>query len=114
MSSLRPALPLLLGLASACGISEDRFATKAAQEWCEFYSECGTLESYGDTVDACEAVVEELTKDYLSAPDCEYDGGLARQCLRDISEQSCDAGEDSQGDVACDDVCGDTTAGETE
>ena len=113
MPQLRAVPPLLAALILAgCGISEDRFATRSAEARCEFYADCGTLESYGDTLDACKAQVEALTKDSLNAEDCDYDAQAARQCLQDIKEASCDAEDNDEGDVACDDVCGESTGGD--
>ena len=101
---------LALGLLTSCGLSEDKYATKISTAQCALYEECGYLQAYGDTVAACEAAIEELTKAYVTDETCEYDPKAARQCLKEVKETECDT--DGEGDSSCDDVCGDGSAEE--
>lgn len=90
----------------ACGPSPDTFAEDFPAAYCDYSATCLTgdsqAEGSGLCVDAVAIVVDELTEDV----DCEYDRGVAGDCMALL-----EAGECSESDDMLD-VCEDVYTGD--
>lgn len=95
-------------LLTGCGLSEEKFAAQAAEKACSLYEECGYIEYFGGSYDACVTQMEAATLAYVQSAECEYDAGAAKDCLKEWDDVSCDGGTTTgTSDSACDDICGD-------
>lgn len=105
---MKRTLPLVGAiLLTGCGLSEEKYAEKAAAEACGLYEECDLLEYFGGTYDACVTQMEAAVLAYVTSEDCDYDGGAAKSCLNEWKDATCEGSTTTgETDSACDDVCG--------
>ncbi|MCB9777956.1 MAG: hypothetical protein H6742_05285 [Alphaproteobacteria bacterium] len=101
-------------LLTGCGLSEEKYAQKSAEEACSLYEECDLLDFFGGDYETCVTTLEEATLAYVTSDACDYDGGAAKSCLNELKDLSCEAdtSTDTSSSSACDDVCGDTSTAE--
>ena len=104
------SVPILLALAvlTGCGMSEERFATKASGAWCDWLADCGELEK--SQYDGCQQNQYDVFLAYLQDEACEYRKDAARGVLEDFDENlelaDCDGmkGQAASGDLHYD-IC---------
>jgi len=79
-------IPILLALAllTGCGMSEERFATKASRAWCDWLADCGELER--SQYESCQQNQHDVFLAYLQDEDCEYRKENARGVLEKFDE----------------------------
>lgn len=93
---MRTLLPLLLVLASSCGISEDKWPDKSAKAQCKFAERCSTAQFYynyddvGACVDDTLEFWEEYEDFYLT---CDFDADKAKACLKALDTRCKKAGQ---------------------
>lgn len=99
---------------TGCSLSEEKFAAQSAEKACSLYEECGYIEYFGGTYDACVTQMEAATLAYVNSADCEYDGSAAKACLSEWDDVTCEGTtETGETDSACDDICGSSADGGT-
>ena len=109
-------LPLLM--LAACAPSQEQFEEQSWQASCDLMFECVTDEEreamgafwfFGETVDDCYALIENVEDDTASSDsECDYDKNAAKECLAELEARTCDDFND-YADVsppACERVCG--------
>ena len=100
-------------LLTGCGLSEEKYASKIAEEACSLYEECDLLSYFGETYDACVTQMEAAALAYVQSEACDYDGGAAKECLSEWKDATCEGDTSTDGsESACNDVCGDAGTGD--
>lgn len=108
---MRPLIFALLIPLAACSLSQEKFAARSAEGSCELYQECGLLDSFGGSLEACTFAIQDIQDAELADPVCAYDAKAARKCLKEIKDLTCDdfeGGSDGSSTPNCDAVCGST------
>lgn len=112
-SSLRGLVPFLLGccLPAGCATEEEEpltvgaYAAQAAELACALYEECGLIEYYGDSYEACVQQVRGATLSWMENSNCEFDSLAAEQCLEEWESATCEGSTTGGFDSACQRVC---------
>ena len=96
----------LIGL-TGCGVSQSKFAAKAAKAACSWAEECDMLDFYGGDVDSCTTTMEEYYSTVVSEENCpEYDKKAAKSCLKEMKSAECEASSDDDGGESdCASIC---------
>ena len=78
---------LLALILAGCAIDDTTFADEFPVAACDYAADCGaTLGSE----DMCETTMGELVDGMLADETCAYDAGQARQCIRELTADTCD------------------------
>ncbi len=104
----------LLVLLAACGVSEKAFPARSAAVTCQRAQECEKASFdvvYSSLADCKKTVGDQMQVLFDQAGDrCNWDGGLAAQCLAWARSASCDDFVNGTNvDASCNDYCGGTT-----
>jgi len=103
-------------LLTGCGLSDTKFATQYAEEYCTLYETCGLLDYFGGDYATCVSTLEATALAAVQADSCTYDGGAAKDCIKEFKDinatGTCDGSSSTTGQSACELVCG-TTTGDT-
>jgi hypothetical protein len=92
---------LVLGLV-ACSYSEEKYEADLYDAMCAKFDECGVIDLFGGSVDACNSQLTSSAEDDTST--CEnYDSEAAKSCVAAVKALTCDSSLD---DVPyCSSVC---------
>jgi hypothetical protein len=99
---------------AGCGYSEDKYRTESIDAACNKFDECGMIDFFGGSVDAC--ITQSTDAADTDTTECvDYDSAAAKDCVDALTAISCDdltSGNTASMDV-CNSVCsntgGDTT-----
>jgi hypothetical protein len=88
----------------ACGYSEDQYQTDATAAACAKFEECGLLDFFGGTVDACITQSNDAAETDTTV--CEnYDSKAAKECVASLKAVTCDDLAAGATLAGCDTVC---------
>jgi hypothetical protein len=105
---------LVLSTLIACGVSEDEFSTEYVGHTCDLTFECSDEAvlpylPYTDAAD-CKAQLGETDEVEDAEDTCDFDKGLAAECLDAMAAVTCDDWNTGNLPASCTNVCGDTSA----
>lgn len=109
------ALGALL-LTTGCGINEEKFALKYAEETCSLAEQCSLLDLFGGTYDECVTLVEASQLAVVTSSECVYDAAAAKACIDESKDATCDGdttgtASATAGSSSCDAICGSGLSG---
>lgn len=105
---------LVLSSFVACGVSEDEFSTEYVGYTCDLTFECSDEAvlpylPYSDAED-CKAQLNDSDETEEAEDNCDYDKGLAAECLDAMAAMTCDDWNSGNFPASCSQVCGDSSA----
>lgn len=98
----------------ACGVSEDEFSTEYIGYTCDLTFECSDEAvlpylPYSDAAD-CKAQLDGSDEEEEAEDNCEFDKGLAAECLDAMAAVGCEEWNAGNLPASCTQVCGDASA----
>jgi len=90
------ALAALVGVTTACGLTEKKFEKKVIKAQCQLYQECSATDfdiEYESLKDCEDAVETQNSTDLDLYDDCDFVRDEAKDCLKAIENLPCEAEE---------------------
>ena len=103
MSLMKPVMMISLLMSVGC-YSQSSYTEDVSVAFCTLYDDCDYLEvqqiaDYDECIDVVSVSHDPENRD------CDWDAGMAKDCVEGINQMTCDDLYDSDYPLACDKTC---------